>query len=626
MVPRRCESSRDRRDGTFDVDYDDGEKETRVEERNIRVVGGGGLARSPSRDVGGAGGRVEEGAKVEVNYHGRGRYYPGVISRDRRDGTFDIDYDDGEKETRVLERNIRVVGGGGLARSPSRDVGGAGGRVEEGAKVEVNYHGRGRYYPGVISRDRRDGTFDIDYDDGEKETRVEERNIRVVGGGGLARSPSRDVGGAGGRVEEGAKVEVNYHGRGRYYPGVISRDRRDGTFDIDYDDGEKETRVEERNIRVVGGGGLARSPSRDVGGAGGRVEEGAKVEVNYHGRGRYYPGVISRDRRDGTFDIDYDDGEKETRVEERNIRLIGGGGQARSPSRDVGGAGGRVEEGAKIEGNYRGRGRYYPGVISRDRRDGTFDIDYDDGEKETRVEERNIRVVGGGGLARSPSRDVGGAGGRVEEGAKIEGNYRGRGRYYPGVISRDRRDGTFDIDYDDGEKETRVEERNIRLIGGGGLARSPSRDVGGAGGRVEEGAKIEGNYRGRGRYYPGVISRDRRDGTFDIDYDDGEKETRVLERNIRVVGGGGLARSPSRDVGGAGGRVEEGAKIEGNYRGRGRWYPGVISRDRRGRYVRHRLRRRREGDPSRGAQYSRGRRRWSSSQPITRCWRCWRSC
>merc|ERR1712100_977557 len=45
---------------------------------------------------------------------------------------------------------------------------------------------------------------------------------------------------------------------------------------------------------------------------------------------------------------------------------------------------------------------------------------------------------------------------------------------------------------------------------------SPSRD--GGSGRLE-GAKVEGNYRGRGRWYPCRISRERADGTFDIDYD-----------------------------------------------------------------------------------------------------------
>eukprot|EP01033_Poteriospumella_lacustris_P005510 gene5510-3927_t len=35
---------------------------------------------------------------------------------------------------------------------------------------------------------------------------------------------------------------------------------------------------------------------------------------------------------------------------------------------------------------------------------------------------------------------------------------------------------------------------------------------------------IEANYKGRGKYYPGRIRRDREDGTYDVDYDDGEAE------------------------------------------------------------------------------------------------------
>ena len=38
------------------------------------------------------------------------------------------------------------------------------------------------------------------------------------------------------------------------------------------------------------------------------------------------------------------------------------------------------------------------------------------------------------------------------------------GKYYPGKITLDNRDGTFDVLYDDGEKETRVEEKMIRLL------------------------------------------------------------------------------------------------------------------------------------------------------------------
>jgi ankyrin repeat protein len=50
--------------------------------------------------------------------------------------------------------------------------------------------------------------------------------------------------------------------------------------------------------------------------------EGDTVEVRYRGRKRYYPGKISRDCGEGKYDIAYDDGERETRVEARFIRKL----------------------------------------------------------------------------------------------------------------------------------------------------------------------------------------------------------------------------------------------------------------------------------------------------------------
>ena len=62
---------------------------------------------------------------------------------------------------------------------------------------------------------------------------------------------------------------------------------------------------------------------------------------------------------------------------------------------------------------------------------------------------------------------------------------------------------------------TRVAKRLIRSKDGGG----------GGSDRLEEGDKVEADYRGRG---PRKISRDRGDDT-DISYDDGE---RVLRRSV----------------------------------------------------------------------------------------------
>ena len=46
-------------------------------------------------------------------------------------------------------------------------------------------------------------------------------------------------------------VEARYKGKSKYYKGKISRARSDGTYDINYDDGEKEQNVKRSYIKVV---------------------------------------------------------------------------------------------------------------------------------------------------------------------------------------------------------------------------------------------------------------------------------------------------------------------------------------------------------------------------------------
>src|SRR5690606_40647994 len=99
---------------------------------------GAGLA------VGGDGALLREGTKVEARYRGRARYYPGVIARARADGTYDIDYDDGEKETGVRADLIRTLdvpdakGEGGGAHGGSAVP-------REGSKAAARCRGRARH-------------------------------------------------------------------------------------------------------------------------------------------------------------------------------------------------------------------------------------------------------------------------------------------------------------------------------------------------------------------------------------------------------------------------------------------------------------------------------------------------
>ena len=111
---------------------------------------------------------IKENDQIEANYKGLGKYYPGKITLDRGDGTYDINYNDGEKEVKVLEKFIRP-------RDVYVPI-----KFEEGDKVEIDYRGKGKRYPGKIFRDLKNGTYDIDYDDGEKERMVDEKIIYLI--------------------------------------------------------------------------------------------------------------------------------------------------------------------------------------------------------------------------------------------------------------------------------------------------------------------------------------------------------------------------------------------------------------------------------------------------------------
>ncbi|CAM9362982.1 unnamed protein product, partial [Ascophyllum nodosum] len=532
------------RDGSCDIDYDNGEKESMVKPSLIKT-----LASDYSREknVGDKRNeRLQEGMKVEARYKGRSRFYPGKISKLHRNGTFDIDYDSGKKEQMVDASLIKSV-----ERDESSEVEPKEGRLQEGMKVDARYKGRRRYYAGKISRIHPDGTCDIDYDDGEKEFKVEPSLIKGIGERKREAFSTAD-----GSLREGMKVEARYRGRIRYYPGRISRVYQDGKCDIDYDDGEQERMVESVFVRVPEkeiNDGSVTTPSS--------LKEGMKVEARYRGCSRYYPGRISRVYRDGRCDINYDDGEQEHMVEPSLVRAV-----EKDVNKGSNTARGNLKTGMAIEARYKGRSRYYSGRISRVHRNGTCDIDYDDGEQEHVVEPHLIRVV-----ERERNEGLGNAHTNLQEGMEVEARYRGRSRFYPGRISRVHRDGTCDIDYDDGELERMVVPSFIKSSprSGGPRGKADTSD------QLKIGQSVEARYRGRSRFLPGRILLVHHDGTCDIEYDDGEKERKVKRSLIKT------RRSPkdsSSDVASSGKEFKEGSRVEARYKGRSRYYPGVVKR------------------------------------------------
>jgi hypothetical protein len=116
----------------------------------------------------------EEGQKVEARFRGRAKWFKGKVRRVNRDGTYDIEYEDGDNERDVAAELVRALEESKPAPPDAC--------YEKGQKVEALFRGRSKWFKGMILRANRDGTYDVEYEDGDKETGVEAKLIRALEG------------------------------------------------------------------------------------------------------------------------------------------------------------------------------------------------------------------------------------------------------------------------------------------------------------------------------------------------------------------------------------------------------------------------------------------------------------
>ncbi|CAM9192120.1 unnamed protein product, partial [Ectocarpus fasciculatus] len=411
-------------------------------------------------------------------------------------------------------------------------------------RVEYRYRGRSKYYPGTVTEVHSNGTYTIICDDGDVEKFVVEDWVRPPAG----RKPKGFDGSVGAKTtfQLGDKVEAKFKGSSLYFKARISNVNRDGTYSITYDDGDRDTAVSREDLRAVHGDTAMPPAHNHV-----RYQAGDKVETKSNFGMKYYKGRIVAENRDGTYAIEHDDGEKLPRVPSENIRALSGAVVHRSPSPNCAdgsrrGSFASYNAGDKVEAKFKGGTKYYVGRISADNRDGTYNIDFDDGDKLRSVPPGDIRVLGGTVSHHSRSsdrRDSGhghGGAARYRTGDQVEAKFMGGKNYFKGRISRENHDGTYGIGFDDGEKLRRVSPEDIRPIGGAVLSSRHSPDRGGDALNLGNatsynvGDKVEAKFKGGTKYYVGRISADNRDGTYDIDFDDGDKLRSVPPGDIRV--------------------------------------------------------------------------------------------
>ena len=79
---------------------------------------------------------------------------------------------------------------------------------------------------------------------------------------------------------------------------------------------------------------------------------------------------------------------------------------------------------------------------------------------------------------------------------------------------------------------------------------------------------MEARFQGKSKFFAGSIAAVNDDGTFTVQYGDGEKEDNVPSSFIRVVN-----NVPTTDE-----IFEKGTSVEGNFKNAGKWYKGKIIR------------------------------------------------
>jgi signal recognition particle receptor subunit beta len=139
-------------------------------------------------------------------------------------------------------------------------------------------------------------------------------------------------------LEVGAPVSVNYHKSGNFYSGKVSAVNTDnGTYDVTYDDGDSEKKVKPAMIVALSpedgkplpvvvaspAGSAAPSAQSLPVPTGPSVAVGSRVEVKYRGgTGNWYKGKVGSLNGGATFNVDYDDGEKEAGVKLEHLKLL----------------------------------------------------------------------------------------------------------------------------------------------------------------------------------------------------------------------------------------------------------------------------------------------------------------
>ena len=134
---------------------------------------------------------------------------------------------------------------------------------------------------------------------------------------------------------QGDRVEAKLKGWTKYYKGKITRENRDGSYDILFDDGDRKSKVDAKLIKSLEKTKKTKSKTSGHGSDSDddedndtdddddvSISKGDRVEAKLKGWTKHGKGKITKENRDGTYDILFDDGERKSKVDAKLIKSL----------------------------------------------------------------------------------------------------------------------------------------------------------------------------------------------------------------------------------------------------------------------------------------------------------------
>lgn len=277
------------------------------------------------------------GDRVEAQYRGRAkRYYKGEISAVHPDGgtfTYDINYDDGDRDRKLSGEFVRKLTIGTDSEKPSEKI--VLSDLAEASLFKPSSDGSviDSIIPNIIE--------------------VKSDKVDCVTDQDQKAPPSQ-------AFAVGDRVEAKYKGRGtKYYRGIIKAIRPDGSFDVDYDDGDRDRRLSGdfikrlttssstnespkpnsastkqkmlKNVDAVqssiassiGSRGNSATSEAKTSTTGEGFKAGDTVEAIFRGRGsRWYKAIVTNRLPNGCYNVKYTAGDTDLRLPPDAVRAI----------------------------------------------------------------------------------------------------------------------------------------------------------------------------------------------------------------------------------------------------------------------------------------------------------------